>query len=61
MIPQQFTNVTNLECSSCNRLICGDWRTCPGYLRDLLDRLDDQPQVRGTRQPMGLRVRNCPR
>lgn len=55
-----FTNVTDLDCPHCNRLICGDWQTCPGYLRELVARLEQQPAERGVRQPMGLRIRTCP-
>lgn len=26
-------------CKRCSRLVCDDWETCPGQLRDLVDRM----------------------
>lgn len=35
-----YTDVSEHDCPHCTRLICDDWSTCPGYLRDLCDRLE---------------------
>lgn len=56
-----MTDVTDLPCTQCRRLICDDYLTCDGYLRDLLNRLDQAPPERGSRQPIGLRIRQVTR
>lgn len=35
-----LVDVSQHECPSCTQLVCNDWRTCPGYLRELVGRLD---------------------
>lgn len=35
-----LVDVSVHDCPSCTRLVCNDWRTCPGYLRELVDRID---------------------
>lgn len=35
-----LVDVSQHDCPSCTQLVCRDWRTCPGYLRELCARLD---------------------
>lgn len=46
-----LTDVSLRDCPSCTRLVCRDWRTCPGYLRELLGRLEhgDRGERQGVR------------
>jgi hypothetical protein len=44
-----LVDVTQHACPSCTRLVCRDWRTCPGYLRDLIARLEPADRIDGDR------------
>lgn len=39
---QPLVDVSQHDCPHCTRLVCGGWEDCPGYLRALVDRLEDE-------------------
>lgn len=51
-----LVDVSLRDCPSCRRLVCDDWSTCPGYLRELVDRLEAQDAA--SREPVGRLVRD---
>lgn len=56
----EAVDVTVTDCPYCNQLRCTDWLTCPGYLRDMMTRLEQTEAQANADQPRRTELRHSP-